>query len=190
MTPLLDRLARSLAGAPTGDAAGDRFARDAFLRRGFTGALALTTLGSLIGAPGANAATCPGGSLQNCRQRAYTKLRKSVVNVCGKEPSVAKKFGCLETFVDEHEVLRGSCERRCPTPKPKRSSGSQPKRKRRAPSPPPLPPNPYDDGGLCPDCVAANNGNAICCWGGPLPGGYCGCGPGGDPAESCKAIGC
>lgn len=185
MTPLLDRIARTLAAASTDSEAEVRFARDALLRRGFAGALALSTLGHLVGSPRATAAPCPRGSLDNCVDATYRNFRAALANTCDKEPSFARKFECLRDSHIEQRDERRICERRCPKPKPKRPSSSKPtKTTRKAPQPPPLPPNPYDDGGLCASCAQVLG---VCCFGGPLPGGFCACATPGTP---CQVYGC
>lgn len=190
MTPLLDRLARTVGGASAGNDTEDRFARDALLRRGFAGALALSTLRHLIEPQQATAATCPRGSLENCRQAAYANFRKELVNACDKAPSFAQKFECLRESHSAQRDLQRHCERRCP--KPKRPPSSKPtKTAQKPPPPPPLPPNPYDDGGLCANCEAVRGGG-FCCWGGQLKGGFCGCAPisDGKPLFPCSRLGC
>jgi hypothetical protein len=190
VTPLLDSLARTVAAAPAGSDAEDRFARDALLRRGFAGALALSALGHLVKSPTATAATCPSGSLDNCVSAAYRNFTVLLAASCDKESSFAAKFGCLREAVDYRRQLQRTCERRCPKPKPKRPSKSKPGKTRKPPPPPPLPPNPYDDGGLCAVCMGHSQG--ACCYGGQLPGGYCNCAPvyEGKQVVECSALGC
>lgn len=183
MTPLLDRLARSLAGAQPDTGAEDRFSREALLRRGVTGALAVSALGTLIGAPKASAATCPTANLDSCINAANRGFRRELANSCDNQSSFAKKFECLRDSHDDRRDTLRYCERRCP--KPKRPRKSRPTKTPPKPQQPPqLPPNPYDDGGLCAACTQAGG---VCCWGGTLPGGLCVCATAG---VECRAYGC
>lgn len=186
-SPLLERLARTIAARSTESEAGTPFGRNTLLRRGFAGALALSTLGHLLKSPNARAAACPKGSLDSCREATYRNFQKELVITCDREPSFAAKFDCLREAQAVQRNLQRFCERRCPPPKRKRPSGSKPTTRTRKPAqPPPLPPNPYDDGGLCAACTDPRVGG-VCCWGGSLPGGFCICAGASTP---CKAYGC
>jgi hypothetical protein len=130
---LIDALAARAARAPL-DESGDRLTRNALARRGLLGALALGSLGRLLFPDNALGASCPGGSLEACRDRADGVYRFSL-DACD-DPDEAYKLRCYRKTHASRKKQRRSCDRGCP--KPRRSKPpSKPK------APPSLPPNPY-----------------------------------------------
>jgi hypothetical protein len=190
----LDRLARTLVGAPRGvpvravaELAGDPgLSRRALLRGGAAGAFALASFG-MVGREVASAAvrtgdaadSCPGGSRGGCYSRVDANYRK-FISGCDSLGDPGAKFSCYAGFTDARRSVRQECRSRCPKKKKPTSPSGPVGPSPPGPNPLPLPPPPpipscghvdCVDGDVC--CKAG--GESVCCAIGCARGGANGC---------------